>query len=88
MAAGRPYEQIDDMTVFDLELLFAYWAENPPADQILKAVYGIKTKRTPQQEEDDERQEIARIKGLFKKNDTLVNLQEFSAKHQKMASWK
>jgi len=29
MAAGRSYEQIDEMTVFDLRLIFDYLAENP-----------------------------------------------------------
>lgn len=45
MAAGRSYEQIDEMTVFDLALIFDYWSENPTSDVILKAVYKIESKK-------------------------------------------
>jgi hypothetical protein len=47
MASGRSYEQIEEMTLFDVGILFEYWVEHPTADDILKAVYKIETKKTP-----------------------------------------
>lgn len=44
MAYGRSYEQIDEMTLFDVEILFEYWKGHPTADDILRAVHKIKPK--------------------------------------------
>jgi len=35
--------QIDELTIFDVEMLFKYWNEFPPAHEILKCVYGVKS---------------------------------------------
>jgi len=32
---------IDEMTLFDIQALFAYWREFPPAPEILKIVHGL-----------------------------------------------
>jgi hypothetical protein len=45
MASGRSYEDIDRMTLFDVGILFDYWRDHPTADDILKAVYKIETKK-------------------------------------------
>ncbi len=36
--------QIDEMTLFDIQALFAYWRDFPPEHEILKIVYGIERK--------------------------------------------
>jgi hypothetical protein len=36
--------EIDEMTLFDVQTLFAYWREFPPMHEILKAVHGIERK--------------------------------------------
>ncbi|MDR3407077.1 MAG: hypothetical protein P4L68_01100 [Methylovirgula sp.] len=36
--------EIDEMTLFDVANLFAYWRETPPAHEILKCVYRIAPK--------------------------------------------
>jgi hypothetical protein len=36
--------EIDEMTLFDVHALFAYWRDFPPAHEILKWVYGIAPK--------------------------------------------
>jgi hypothetical protein len=46
MAAGRSYEQVDDMTLADVEIIFAYWNKTPPANEILAAVYKVKPQST------------------------------------------
>lgn len=74
--------QIDILTMRDVERLYKHWRHYPTVDVILAAVYKITPKLTPEEAEENERREIARIKGLFKKDPVLVNLQEFSAKHK------
>jgi hypothetical protein len=44
-ACGFTPAEIDEMTLFDVIGLFAYWRENPPVHEILKAVYRIEPKR-------------------------------------------
>ncbi|MFZ0729125.1 MAG: hypothetical protein WAM51_03250, partial [Methylovirgula sp.] len=44
MTAGFTPAEIDEMTLFDVMGLFSYWRENPPAHEILKAVYRIEPK--------------------------------------------
>jgi len=44
MAHGRSYEQVDDLCVADIDLIFGFWAKHPPADLILAAAYGVKPK--------------------------------------------
>lgn len=36
--------EIDDMSLFDVMALFAYWREHPPVHEILKCVYRIESK--------------------------------------------
>lgn len=43
-ACGFTPAEIDEMTLFDVVGLFAYWRENPPVHEILKAVYRIEPK--------------------------------------------
>jgi hypothetical protein len=43
-ACGFTPEMIDEMTLFDVEALFAYWRDFPPAHEILKYVYRIERK--------------------------------------------
>lgn len=38
MAAGRSYEQIDEMTLFDLDILTTWWEKNPPMDLMLRLI--------------------------------------------------
>jgi hypothetical protein len=45
MAAGRSYDEVEDLTIFDLRLIFDYWAEYPAADEVLRAVYQVTSKR-------------------------------------------
>lgn len=45
MASGRSYEQIDEMTLFDVAILFDYWRGHPTSDDILKAVYKIEMQK-------------------------------------------
>jgi len=33
--------EIDEMTFFDIQALFAYWREFPPAHEVLKIVHGL-----------------------------------------------
>jgi hypothetical protein len=40
-ACGFSPSDIDDMTLFDVHALFAYWRDFPPVHEILKAVHGI-----------------------------------------------
>lgn len=49
MAAGRSYEEIDALTIFDVELLFEYWGKTPPANEILAAVYKVKPQTAPRE---------------------------------------
>ncbi len=44
-ACGFTPVEIDEMTLFDVNALFAYWRDFPPAHEILKCVHGIT--RTP-----------------------------------------
>lgn len=44
MTAGFTPAEIDEMTLFDVMGLFSYWRENPPVQEILKAVYRIEPK--------------------------------------------
>ncbi len=43
-ACGFTPETIDEMTLFDVEALFDYWRDFPPAHEILKYVYRIERK--------------------------------------------
>ncbi|HTJ02208.1 MAG TPA: hypothetical protein VL492_05410 [Methylovirgula sp.] len=43
-ACGFTPEAIDEMTLFDVEALFAYWRDFPPAHEILKYAYRIERK--------------------------------------------
>jgi hypothetical protein len=45
MAAGRSYEQVDEMTCFDVALVQDYWADHPTADEILKLVHKIERRK-------------------------------------------
>jgi hypothetical protein len=40
-ACGFTPAEIDDMTLFDLRDLLAYWRDHPPVHDILKSVYRI-----------------------------------------------
>jgi len=40
--------EIDEMNLFDVMVLFAYWREHPPAHEILKCVYRIEPKPEPE----------------------------------------
>jgi hypothetical protein len=42
MANGRSYEEIDEMTLFDIDLIFEYWRDHPTAGAVLRAVHGVK----------------------------------------------
>lgn len=70
------------MTVFDLALIYEYWSAHPPADMILAAVHGVKPNLAPELAASREKDEIARIKGLFESDKNLVKLRDFSVKHQ------
>jgi hypothetical protein len=39
--------QIDELSLFDVTALFAYWREYPPTHEILKCVYRIEQKPEP-----------------------------------------
>ncbi|MHB8885809.1 MAG: hypothetical protein ACYC5H_12180 [Methylovirgula sp.] len=39
--------EIDEMTLFDVVSLFAYWRDYPPVHEILKCVYRIEKKPEP-----------------------------------------
>jgi hypothetical protein len=45
MAAGRSRDEVDEMSWPDVEDIFDYWLEAPPANEILTAVYQVKTKK-------------------------------------------
>ncbi len=47
-AGGYTPAEIDEMTLFDVMNLFAYWRENPPTQRILKCVYRIAPKPAPE----------------------------------------
>lgn len=40
--------EIDEMSLFDVMTLFAYWREHPPVHEILKCVYRIERKPAPE----------------------------------------
>jgi hypothetical protein len=42
---GYTPAQIDEMAFSDVWTLFEYWSENPPAHEILKAVYQVEKKK-------------------------------------------
>ncbi|WP_020177054.1 hypothetical protein [Methyloferula stellata] len=43
-SCGFTPADIDDMTLFDIQALFSYWRDFPPAHEILKLAYGIERK--------------------------------------------
>ncbi|MGQ0444092.1 MAG: hypothetical protein ACT4O2_02925 [Beijerinckiaceae bacterium] len=45
---SRFYEQIGEMTVFDVAILFQYWREQPTAADILNDVYKGETNPEPE----------------------------------------
>ncbi len=42
MASGRTFEQVDEMTLDDVQIIFDYWNRSPPANEILASVYRVK----------------------------------------------
>ncbi len=78
--------QIDDFTMRDVDRVFKYWNRHPPASRILAAVYKVTPQLTLEEQEAEEKAEIARIKGMFRKDGNLVNLQDFARKHQAVAT--
>jgi hypothetical protein len=40
-SCGFSPSEIDEMTLFDVHALFAYWRDFPPVHEILKTVHGI-----------------------------------------------
>jgi hypothetical protein len=42
LAAGRSYEQIDDMCMADVEMIFDHWRDYPTADMLLRAFFDVK----------------------------------------------
>jgi hypothetical protein len=42
---GYTPAEIDELTLFDVVALYAYWRDHPPVCDILKAVYGIERQR-------------------------------------------
>jgi hypothetical protein len=47
-ALGRSFAQVDAMTLYEAQIIFDYWAEMPPANEILAAVYSVeKPKQRP-----------------------------------------
>ena len=47
-ACGFTPGEIDEMSLFDVMALFAYWREHPPVHEILKCVYRIESKPEPE----------------------------------------
>lgn len=47
-ACGFKPAEIDEMTLFDVHALFAYWRDFPPAHEILKIVHGVERKPAPE----------------------------------------
>lgn len=47
-ACGFTPTEIDEMSLFDVMALFAYWQDHPPVHEILKCVYRIEGKPEPQ----------------------------------------
>ncbi len=43
-SCGLSPSEIDEMTLFDVHALFAYWREFPPTHEVLKIVYGLTKK--------------------------------------------
>ncbi len=43
-ACGYTPAEIDEMTLFDVMALLAYWRDHPPVHEILKAVFRIERK--------------------------------------------
>lgn len=43
-ACGYTPAEIDEMTLFDVANLFAYWRATPPTHEILKCIYRITPK--------------------------------------------
>ena len=43
-ACGYTPAEIDEMTLFDVMALIAYWRDHPPVHEILKAVFRIERK--------------------------------------------
>ncbi len=43
-SCGFSPSEIDEMTLFDVHMLFAYWRDFPPAHELLKIVYGLTKK--------------------------------------------
>lgn len=50
-ACGYTPAQIDELTMYDVRQLFAYWRDYPPTHEILKHVYQIEQKAPPPIEE-------------------------------------
>ena len=46
-ACGYTPAEIDEMTLYDVSALFAYWREYPPVHEILACVYRIAPKPAP-----------------------------------------
>jgi len=51
---GFTPDEIDQLTYFDIEVLFKYWNEFPPANELLKHVYGAKPKKHTHAESKDD----------------------------------
>jgi hypothetical protein len=47
-ACGFTPAEIDEMSLYDVLALFAYWQDHPPVHEILKCVYRIESKPEPQ----------------------------------------
>ncbi len=43
-SCGFAPADIDEMTLFDIQALFSYWRDFPPAHEILKLVYRVERK--------------------------------------------
>jgi hypothetical protein len=46
MAVGWAYEQVEAMPLFAAQMLFEYWEECPPVNEILAVVHGVKKPET------------------------------------------
>lgn len=49
MAAGRSLDQVLEMTLYETQILFSYWNEMPPANEILAAVYSVEPSGGPKE---------------------------------------
>jgi len=58
-------EQIDELTIFDVDVLFKYWNDFPPAHELLKHVYPVTRKKQAEADSLDDPSGIGALMARF-----------------------